>query len=153
MKYLRSNEVGAKLYPREPIFHDNLGIVLNALGQYEAGLKEHRESLRLAPYSSYFHRMVVVTLLMLNRVEEASAAAKEAQTRGLDSDLASTLYGIAFYWDDPAAMAQQVAGAAGKPLDEESLFALEARLLILDTLKKLVSSPAGLPILRSEVGV
>ena len=125
-KYLRSNEVGAKLYPREPIFHDNLGFVLNALGQYEAGLKEHRESLRLAPYSSYFHRMVVVTLLMLNQVEEASAAAKEAQTRGLDSDLASTLYGIAFYWDDTAAMARQVAGAAGKPLDEESLFALEA---------------------------
>jgi eukaryotic-like serine/threonine-protein kinase len=126
MKYLQSNEVGAKLYPREPFFHVNLGFVSNALGQYEAGLKEHRESLRLAPFSAYFCRMVVFTLLMLNRVEEASAAAKEAQTKGLDSDLALALYGIAFYRDDTAEMARLVARAAGKPADEELLFALEA---------------------------
>ncbi len=126
LKQRRSYEVGAQLYPREAIFHVNHGIVLNALGQYEAGLKEYRESLRLEPYNSYFCRMVVFTYLSLNRVEDGAAAAKEAHTKGLDSDLASVLYGIAFYKDDTAEMARQVAGAAGKPAAEELLSALEA---------------------------
>jgi DNA-binding winged helix-turn-helix (wHTH) protein/Flp pilus assembly protein TadD len=126
MKARRSCELGAQTYPRDPFFHFDLGAYSNFLGQYEVGLKEYRESLRLAPYSGNFYRNVAFTYLLLNRVEDAEGAAKEAHTKGLDSNLAPVLYGIAFYQNDAAGMARQVTTAAGQPGDEDLLFVLEA---------------------------
>jgi eukaryotic-like serine/threonine-protein kinase len=127
IKAQRSCELGAQTYPRVPFFHFDLGLFANALGQYELGLKEYREALRLAPYSGPFYRHVAFTYLLLNRVEEAEGTAKEARTNGLDSNLlALVLYGIAFYQYDSAEMARQVARAAGKPGYEEFLFAFQA---------------------------
>ena len=126
MKARRSCELGAQTYPRDPFFHFDFAAYSNFLGQYETGLKEYRESLRLDPYSGNFYRNVAFTYLLLNRVEEAADAAKEAHAKGLDSNFAPVLYGIAFYRDDTPGMAQQVAAAARKPGDEGLLFALEA---------------------------
>ncbi len=64
--------------------------------------------------------------LLLNRVEEAAAAAEEAHTKGLDSNLTAILYGIAFYRDNTAEMARQLARATGVPGHEDLLLALEA---------------------------
>jgi DNA-binding winged helix-turn-helix (wHTH) protein/Tfp pilus assembly protein PilF len=126
MKARRSCELGAQTYPRDPFFHFDFAAYSNFLGQYETGLKEYRESLRLDPYSGNFYRNVAFTYLLLNRVEEAADAAREAHAKGLDSNFAPVLYGIAFYRDDTPGMAQQVATAARKPGDEGLLFALEA---------------------------
>src|ERR1700730_7810126 len=52
VKALRSAEVGALTYPREADFPGNLLLCSRALGQYEAGLKESLEWLRLTPHSS-----------------------------------------------------------------------------------------------------
>jgi hypothetical protein len=62
----------------------------------------------------------------LNRVEEAAAAARAAQAKGLDALLTDVLYEIAFYRNDAAEMSRQAAKAAGKPADEELVFAKEA---------------------------
>jgi eukaryotic-like serine/threonine-protein kinase len=62
----------------------------------------------------------------LDRVEDAAAAAKEAQAKGLDSDLAPVLYSIAFYRGDTAEMARQLANGAGKRGQQDLLSALEA---------------------------
>ncbi len=126
IKARRSAALGAQSYPRDPTFHLDLGVFLTTLGQYEASLKEFSESLHLAPYDSFFYREVVFTNLLLNRPEDARATAREAHEKGLDSSLAPVLYGIAFYQDDPAGMAQQVAAAAGTTGDADLLFALEA---------------------------
>jgi eukaryotic-like serine/threonine-protein kinase len=125
LKARRSAEVGAQTYPRDPDFHESLRVYASALGQYEAGLKESREFLRLNPYQWVPYRSVAFAYLYLNRVEEAEATAKEAHAKGLDSRLAPVLYGIAFYRNDTSEMARQVASAAGKA-DEELLLALEA---------------------------
>jgi eukaryotic-like serine/threonine-protein kinase len=125
MKARRGAEVGARTYPRDPDFHESLRVYSSALGQYEAGLKESREFLRLNSYQWVPYRSVAFAYLYLNRVEEAEAAAKEAHAKGLDSRLAPLLYGIAFYRNDTSEMARQVASAAGKA-DEELLLALEA---------------------------
>jgi DNA-binding winged helix-turn-helix (wHTH) protein/tetratricopeptide (TPR) repeat protein len=109
----RACEVGAQTYPREPVFHIDLGLVSNFLGQYDAGLTEYQEALRLAPYNSFFYRNVAYTYLLLNQVEEAAAAPNEAHTQGLG--LAPVLYGIAFYRNDTPEMARQAARAANKP--------------------------------------
>jgi eukaryotic-like serine/threonine-protein kinase len=126
IKARRSAALGAQIYPRDPALHLNLGVFLTTLGQHEAGLKEFSESLRLAPYDSFFYREVVFANLLLNRVDQAAAVAKEAHAKGRDSSLAPVLYGIAFYQDDTAGMAQQVASATAITGDVDLLFALEA---------------------------
>ena len=125
MKLRLNAEVGAQTFPREAIFHLDLGVVANYLGQYEAGLKEHREALRLAPYNSLFTREIVYTSLLLNRVDEAAATAAEAHAKGRDSSLGPIRYLIAFYRNDPAEMTSQVKSASGKPGEEDLLLALE----------------------------
>jgi eukaryotic-like serine/threonine-protein kinase len=125
MKARRSAEVGAQTYPRE-LFCSDLGSLSYALGQYETGLKEHLEALRLAPYDSLAYRFVAFTYLLLNRVEEAEATGKEAHAKGLDSRLAPVLYGIAFYRGDTSEMARQAASATGKADDGELLLAMQA---------------------------
>ena len=126
MEARRSSELGAQTYSRDPFFRANLASLSFILGQYEAGLKENLETLRLSPYNRFFYRQVVFNYLLLNRVKEAEAVAEEAHMKGLDSNLAHILYGIAFYRDDTANMARHVARAAGRPGDEDLLFALEA---------------------------
>ena len=125
IKAQRSFELVAALYPDGSYAHVDLAGISNMLGQYETGLREYQEALHLMPFSSIFHRYVVLTNLLLNRIDEATAVAKEAHAKGLDSSLAPLLYAIAFYQGDPAEMARQVAGAAGKPDEENLLWGME----------------------------
>jgi len=49
MKAGQSYTLGEQIYPREVSFRNGLGVLYNALGQYEAGLREYQEAVRLAP--------------------------------------------------------------------------------------------------------
>src|SRR6266851_3586339 len=122
----RSYALGEQIYPREPFFRGGLGLIYMALGQHESALKEHQEVLRLSPYDSVAFRFVAYTYLLLDRVEDAAATAREARAKGLDSALGPTVYSIAFYQNDASEMARQVAAAAGKTGEEDLLLALEA---------------------------
>ncbi len=126
MKARRSCELGAKTYPREPWFHWDLALYSDALGQYDAGLKEKLEAIRLAPYNGRYCRTVVYAYLLLNRVQDAEAAAKEGCAKAVDANPETILYLVAFYRDDPVEMARQAARAAGVPGDEDSMLAMEA---------------------------
>jgi DNA-binding winged helix-turn-helix (wHTH) protein/tetratricopeptide (TPR) repeat protein len=126
LKARSSCEIGAQMFPRDWFFFDALRLLSNALGEHEAALKAGLELHRLAPYDSPSYRGEVYTYLLLNRIEEAAAAAEEAHTKGLDSNLAAILYGIAFYRNNTAEMARQVARATGVPGHEDLLLALEA---------------------------
>jgi len=122
----RSYALGEQIYPREPAFRGGLGTIHMALGQYESALKEHQKMLRLLPHDSVAFRFVAYTYLLLDRIEDAAATAREAREKGLDSALGPTAYLIAFYQNDASEMAQQVAAAAGKTGKEDLLLALEA---------------------------
>jgi eukaryotic-like serine/threonine-protein kinase len=122
----RSFELIAKSYPRSGYASDMLAFFSNAFGQYDTALKQCLESIRLDPGNSRARRHLVLTYLLLGRVDEALAAAQEAHAKGLDSHLAPVLYGIAFYRRDSAEMARQIASAVGKPGEEDLLWALEA---------------------------
>jgi eukaryotic-like serine/threonine-protein kinase len=126
IKTRQIDELGIHTYPREGLFHFNLAVASDFLGQYETGLKEYREASRLAPYNNFFARGVIFTYLLSNRAEEAAAAAREAQIKRVDSHLAHVLYLIAFYRGDSAEMARQVASLSGKPWEEDLLLALDA---------------------------
>jgi eukaryotic-like serine/threonine-protein kinase len=125
MKARQSFILGEQIYPREVNFRTNLGALYNALGQYEPGLRENQEAVRLAP-SPISYRFLVYTYLLLNRDEDAAALAREAHGKGLDSGLGAILYSLAFYRNDSAEMARQAASATGKADDGELLLALEA---------------------------
>jgi DNA-binding winged helix-turn-helix (wHTH) protein len=124
VKAKRTFELVAALYP-ESYARIGLASISNMLGQYEAGLREYQAALRREPFNSVFHRHVVLTNLLLNRVDDAAAVAKDARGKELDSNLAPLLYAIAFYQSDPAEMARQVAGATGKPGEEDLLLGME----------------------------
>src|SRR5438876_4625634 len=125
MKARQSFILGEQIYPREVNFRTNLGALYNALGQYEAGLRENQEAVRLAP-SPISYRFLVYTYLLLNRDEDAAALAREAHGKGLDSGLGAILYSLAFYRNDTAEMSRQVAAWSGKPDQEYLMLALEA---------------------------
>src|SRR5437879_651471 len=124
MKAKQSYILGEQIYPREVTFRESLGVLYNALGQYEAGLREDQEAVRLAP-SSITYRFLIYTYLSLNRDEDAAALAREAHGKGLDSSLGTTLYSLAFYRNDTTEMSRQVAAWAGKT-GQDLLLALEA---------------------------
>ena len=126
LKAWRSCEIGAQTYPRDPRFLFRLERTSNALGQYKAGLKAILEFQRLVPNDWAGYRTVVLTYLLLDRVKEAEAVAEEAHAKDLDSGLASVLYGIAFYRNDPAGMARQAARTTVVPGQEGLLLAMEA---------------------------
>ena len=119
-------EIGAQMFPHDWFFFAALRLASSALGNHEAALKAGLELHRLAPYDSPSYRDEVYDYLLLNRVEEAAAAAEEAHAKGLDSNLTAILYGIAFYRDNTAEMARQLARATGVPGHEDLLLALEA---------------------------
>src|SRR6266566_132012 len=124
MKAQQSYILGEQIYPREVTFRESLGVLYNALGQYETGLREDQEAVRLAP-SSITYRFLIYTYLSLNRDEDAAALARETHGKGLDSSLGTTLYSLAFYRNDTTEMSRQVAAWAGKP-GQDLLLALEA---------------------------
>jgi hypothetical protein len=125
-------EQGTKLYAgsakqSQVAFQAELGEVSKALGQYDMGLKESLQALRLRPNTdALLYRGVLRSYLSLDRVKEAEAVAEEARAKGLDSHLGGVLYGLAFYRDDSGEMAQQVARVTGVPGEEDLLLALEA---------------------------
>jgi hypothetical protein len=126
LKASRSYQLASKTYPRVAGFHINNGFVLGALGEYEASLQEHQESLRLAPTSSLVSANIVSAYLFLNKIKEAETMASEVRAKGLESTLTGELYSLAFYNNDKEEMKRQVELAMGKPGLEDVLLAEEA---------------------------
>jgi eukaryotic-like serine/threonine-protein kinase len=126
IKARHSCEIGAQMYPRDSIFFDYLPTLSNAPGEYEAGLNESLEESHRPTHSSPRYRDLVFSYLLLDRIKEADAVAEEAHAKGQDSDLETVLYGIAFYRDDTAGMARQVARATRAPGEDDLLLAMEA---------------------------
>jgi eukaryotic-like serine/threonine-protein kinase len=126
MKGRRSCEIGVQMYPRDAVFLGYLPLFSNALGEYEAGLKQSLEESHRPYPPGLTYRDLVLSYLLLDRINEAEAVAKEAHAKGQDSNLTTVLYGIAFYRDDTAEMARQVTRATGVPEDKGLLSAMEA---------------------------
>jgi tetratricopeptide (TPR) repeat protein len=119
-------DLWAQTYPRDFVPVNNLGLIYCSLGQHDKSLAELRETMRLDP-SALAYGNLVVSYLLLNRLEEVRAAAEEAQEKKLDSsNLHFALYQLAFLQNDTAGMAKQVSRSTGKPEEEGVLLANEA---------------------------
>jgi eukaryotic-like serine/threonine-protein kinase len=125
-KATQTYETWAQDYPRDEVPPTNLGVVYGLLGNYEKGLEQTQAAFRIDP-SGLNYSNLVSAFITLNRFDEARTVAEEAQAKKLDSGYIRTeLYELAFFKNDPAEMARQVAWSASKPGIEDAFFGLEA---------------------------
>jgi len=115
-------------YPRSEDPHDLLsGAIYPVTGQYEKGVQEGKEAVRLNPAFSISYALLVMNYIYLNRLDEAKGTYQQAIKRQLNNPLFRLpLYQIAFLQNDTGAMAQQVAQTAGTPEVEDELLQSEA---------------------------
>jgi eukaryotic-like serine/threonine-protein kinase len=113
---------GIQTYPREPSSHLGLGEVYLVQGQYEKASEAYRESLRLAPDIEAPYADLAMSLLALQRPDEAQQIVQQAEARKLDDELFHVaLYAVAFLRSDSQAMAQQQQWFTGKPAENLGL--------------------------------
>jgi tetratricopeptide (TPR) repeat protein len=62
-----------------------LGVVYSALGEYDRALIEYRDAFRLYPESALIYANIALTLIALNRFDEARATANEAKAKNHNS--------------------------------------------------------------------
>jgi eukaryotic-like serine/threonine-protein kinase len=124
----QSCELWIQAYPRSVSPHLFLtGAIYPVIGQYEKGVEEGREAVRLNPNLSISYALLMFDYIDLNRLDEAKANYGQALERKLDHPFFhNALYQIAFLQDDAAGMEQQVAWSVGKPGVEDELLELEA---------------------------
>jgi serine/threonine protein kinase/tetratricopeptide (TPR) repeat protein len=122
-------ELWMQAYPRSPAPHMFLsGFIYPSLGQYQKGLEDGEESVRLNPDNPIPYAILMLNNLSLNRQEDAKSAYAQALKRKLTRPtFHASLYAIAFLQNDSAEMARQVAWSAGNPGVEDVLLELESR--------------------------
>ena len=120
-------ELWAKSYPQDLVPPGNLGDIYGRMGQYDKALNETLESLRLEPNVVVAYVNASAYYLALNRPGDARKTIEEAEQRKLDADyLHWRIYQLAFFNSDTAEMERQVAWAAGKPGDEDTLLSFQS---------------------------
>ena len=120
-------ELRAATYPRgASTFTMTLGNAYSDLGQLDKALAKYQEAVRLEPdHASYTN--LAAAYMYLNRLGEAKSTLDEALAQMPDGESLRTFrYCLAFLQGDAAQMEQQLAWAAGKPGDEDSLLSMQS---------------------------
>jgi len=120
-------ELWAQTYPRDNVPPNNLAIIYGELGDFDKSIAANQQALKLDPGSGQSYANLATAYLQDNRLDEARATAREAQTRNLDSPVIhSIFYRIAFLEHDSPGMKREADAVMGKPDFEDIMFSLEA---------------------------
>jgi serine/threonine protein kinase len=120
-------ELWKQNYPRDEVPYLDLGYIEGCLGNFEKGLEEAKDALRVEPNDATTYLNVAGSYVALNRLDEAEAVLKLADEHKLESEtLLQERYQFAFIKGDTAKMAQLVSAAAGKPGIEDVLLSSQA---------------------------
>jgi len=126
-KEAQTYELWTANYPRDHVPHNNLSVNYVIMGQYEKGLAESEETLRLAPDDVIAYLNLGEAYLVPNRLSEARAMFDRALARKLDGGgLRQGIYYLDFLQGDAAQMRQQVDWASGKPGEEDVLLSTQS---------------------------
>jgi eukaryotic-like serine/threonine-protein kinase len=126
-KAAQSYELWQQAYPRDVVPFVNLGVISVTLGNYEKGLSECREVLRLEPNFVVSYSNLGANYQVLNRLDEAEAVYKQAEERKLENEsLLVDRYTLSFLKGDAAQMDRSASAAMGKAGAEDFLLALQA---------------------------
>jgi eukaryotic-like serine/threonine-protein kinase len=108
-------------YPHIPAYV-GLGNVYSEQGEHEKAAEAYRENLRLTPDSAIVYGNLALSLLALQRLDQARQLIQQARTHKLDDFvLREALYALAFIDGDASAMAEQQQWFAGKPEENDGL--------------------------------
>ena len=117
----------AAAFPHGGSGHNDLGVYLMMIGQYEQAGEEERIALRLMPDAIAPSVNLISIYTALNQLGAAQAAWDQARAHQLDgSNLRWTRYRLAFAQGDDKAMHEQVAWGLGKLAVEDVFFNLES---------------------------
>ena len=118
-------EFRVQTHPRSSRNH--LGLVYQALGQYDQALLEFRESLPLYPEDSRSYFNLLRAYFVVGRLREAHDTFDQAIAKHLDSLwLRVYRYDLAFLENDATGMRQQVTWSSDKPGFDDMFLNLEA---------------------------
>jgi eukaryotic-like serine/threonine-protein kinase len=116
----------AREYPREWVYHNQLGLIYVDGGQYEEGLKEAQEALRLGSDSEAPYRRQLDAYICLDRLPEARKVAEQLAANHIGgSRIHQRFLEMAYVADDAAGIARETQWLTGKP-EEYLSFGLQA---------------------------
>jgi serine/threonine protein kinase/Flp pilus assembly protein TadD len=123
----KAYELWAQTYPRDETPQINLNLIYVYLGEYEKALLAAQEAVRLNPGNAISYGDLVSAYLQLYRLDEAKAAAQDAQAHHLDAPfIHGNLYVADFLQHDSAGMEHEFAGLMGKPGYEDVMLDTES---------------------------
>ena len=122
----RVYELSAQTYPRDAPLN-NLGLIYSELGDFDKALAAYENVLKVSPGTGNRYANLVSGYLQLNRLDEAKAAAREAQAHNIDSpEIHLNLYWVYFLQHDAAGMERETSEMMGKPGYEDQMLNHEA---------------------------
>ncbi|MBZ5535199.1 MAG: protein kinase [Acidobacteriia bacterium] len=125
-KGIATYEVFKQTYPRDSIPYNNLAIQYLALGQFEKGLENAKEAIRLAPDSVFGYGVVAEAYCVLNRLDEAKAVLESALQRKIGGNqIHANLAMIALVQGDKAALDREFAALKGTPVGDLTILSTE----------------------------
>ena len=125
-KAIEEYQSWSKSYPRDDTPHLNLGVIYQQLGQYNKSVAETKESL-LRNRTTTGYGNLSFDYIALNRLDDAEKVLQDAQAKGFDGlYIRGNLYLVAFRRGDIKGMEQQLAWAAGRLGDEDTMLSGQA---------------------------
>jgi eukaryotic-like serine/threonine-protein kinase len=119
-------ELSLQTYPHDTPL-GNLGAVYSELGYYEQALTAYDQAMRLEPEIGDTYGNLINGYLQLNRLDEAKATARQAQSRSIDSpEIHLHLYWVDFLQHDSAGMDREAASLMGKAGYEDQILNSES---------------------------
>ncbi len=114
--------LGIRNYPRSEVFHNELGLIYIDLGQYEEGLKEGLEAVKLQPKVEPPYRRQLDAYICLDRLPEARELMDKLRVLGLGgARVHQRFLEMAYVAGDQAAVDREIQWFAGKPEEYLSL--------------------------------
>ncbi len=115
-KTIEAYQLYARTYPRDFIAHNNLGVSYGQAGEYEKGILELQEALRLDAGAANQYANQVVYYTYLDRYDEAKAIAAKVFERKLESPSTHFwLLRLAYIQGDQVAVNREIQWSAGRP--------------------------------------
>jgi len=120
------DELSSQTYPRDTPY-TNLGLIYSELGDYDKALQAFQDALKFSPGTGNRYANLTSGYVQLNRLEEAKAVAREAESHGIDyPEIHLNLYWVAFLEHDLAAMEREARGMMGRAGHEDQMLNYQA---------------------------
>ncbi len=114
-------------YPRDWVPYLDLGTVYGGSGNWDGGVNQTLQSLRLNPDDVNGYGNLAVIYFLLGRLDEARSTAEQALSRYPDAlTVHVRLYTLGFLQDNPSLMRKEAAWAVGKVGAEDFFLTLQS---------------------------